>query len=103
MAKKRMVKITRVDMDGFCGRERHPTENMAGMTGFVVKSYYESYAAGLGSDNDESMVALAQDFDEAYEVVEAYMPALDIVVTLIEHEFENLPYKKMLITRPQGE
>lgn len=94
--KMRKIKITKIDNYGFCGRERHPSENMIGLNAIVIRSHYENFEDDHSSVNDSELMKFGIDLEAllrdgvAYEVVEAYVPELDLVVTLVDHEFKEV-------------
>jgi hypothetical protein len=65
------VRVTQIDLDGYCGREPHPPAALAGETGLII-------SCGLDPDDDQPtfiyQVCIDGTFGEVFE--------------LVEHEFE---------------
>lgn len=100
----RKIKITKLDMYGFTGRDHHPERRHEGMTGVVLSTYWEKFNCDDGtvsstwsgtSKRDLLLFArdLMKDTDEEqlhYEVMTVYLPETDEIVDVLSFETEAL-------------
>lgn len=80
MAMKMMVRVRKIDHDGFTGRDFHPTDDMVGMEARVVKA--ETFDDG----------AFDETFGDLSYTVYTGVLADDRVVELMEHEVELVSF-----------
>jgi hypothetical protein len=94
----RKVKIGKIDMFGFNGRDNHPEKRHEGMVGIVLNSYWENGSCddstGLGVSKQtllEFARKLARSEGERgdeYEVLSVYIQETDEIVCLVDFETE---------------
>ena len=72
---KLMLKIGKVDMDGYLGRDNHPAETDSGLTGEII-----------------NMTIIPEDFllDEIVETKVFVVKLDDRYVEIVEHEVEKI-------------
>lgn len=87
MTKQLIVTVGRIDMDGYCGRDKHPEDDMTGCTGRVLK------IETIDDENDNNASASG----ESYQVytVELFdarpgSPYDGELVELIDHEIAGV-------------